>query len=193
MHSNGYVHSDFHSGNVGVVNTNKNFINILGHNIPTFGRIYQAIDYGGVLNKNSIQPNKHVMGLEETEDIMYDYALKIGDKMPILMNNIQDDDFWNYTQKNNIQRDYIKDKEKILNLPESEIVKNLIQTDEDDLHFELFRILFPKQFQKALLGKYYDKVRPPKLLIRMEDMMIFFIFFDKNKMLIDYFASLLQN
>jgi len=192
MHSKNYVHADFHPGNVGVIKTKKKFINIMGHKIPTYGRIFQAIDYGGVLNKNTMDPKRPIMNLgpEATQKIIYDWAFKLGDIMPILLNNVVHEEFSKYLNKNNIQTDFQKDKKNILKLPEMEIVKNLLKTQEEDLYFEIFLILFPRQAQQAILGNKFDnKERPPKILIPMEDILIFAVYFNDLELLLDYFIS----
>lgn len=47
----GYVHNDLHRQNLGVTYTDKEFIDIEGRQIPTFGFLYKALDYGTVVNK----------------------------------------------------------------------------------------------------------------------------------------------
>ena len=44
-----YIHGDFHSGNIGYIKTDKEFIKYKNLKIPTFGYIYKAIDYGSVM------------------------------------------------------------------------------------------------------------------------------------------------
>lgn len=50
MCNSGYKHGDFHDSNIGYVNTNKKYINILGNLIPTHGYIFKAIDFGSILH-----------------------------------------------------------------------------------------------------------------------------------------------
>ncbi len=56
LDTHGWVHGDFHSGNIGVKHTDETFVTMeLGSekiNVPTFGRLIQAIDFGGVLHKD---------------------------------------------------------------------------------------------------------------------------------------------
>ena len=80
MEKKGYIHGDLHPGNVGVLNTDEEFVNVLGYSVPTFGRIYQAIDFGGVLNFKTLNPKKKIMGTNETQKDVYEWA-KIGDKL----------------------------------------------------------------------------------------------------------------
>lgn len=185
IHKKGYVHADLHPGNVGVVKTKKKYINILGHSIPTFGRIFQAIDYGGVLNKKTLNPKRHIMMMQETQKHIYDWAL-VFDKLGF-MSFVDDRPFWNYMMKNNIKLDRVNDRGKILNAPEMKFIEGLAKDEE--LKFELFRILFPEKFQKIVLGKHFKKVIPLELNLPMEDILLFFIHFDDTKMLIDYFVS----
>lgn len=48
---NGYVHTDLHTQNFGVIKTKDKYIEILGKKIPTYGYIIKAIDYGKVLHE----------------------------------------------------------------------------------------------------------------------------------------------
>jgi hypothetical protein len=189
LESNNYVHSDFHPGNVGVVNTKKKYLNILGHQVPTYGRLYQAIDYGGVLNKDTMDPDRKIMGMEETQAIVYEWA-KINDKLPALMINVNDKDFWDYVNDNNIKLDQEVDKAKVFKLPEMEIIKNIV--DDDILQFELLRIMYPEQFQKTVLGKKYKKVLPWKFEIPFDDVLFYFLNFQDTKLLLEYFIEKLE-
>ena len=54
-------------------------------------------------------------------------------------------------------------------------------------------IMFPELFQKIVLGKYFDKVRKWTFEIPIEDFIMFFIHFDNNKLLTEYFISRLEN
>jgi hypothetical protein len=48
LNKNGYSHNDLHSENIGVKYTKKKYIKIYDKDIPTFGYIYKAIDYGSM-------------------------------------------------------------------------------------------------------------------------------------------------
>ena len=65
MHTNGYVHSDFHTGNIGVVNTTEKYITIFYKQIPTYGRIYKMIDYGIILNESNYKNTKQLKQIYE--------------------------------------------------------------------------------------------------------------------------------
>jgi hypothetical protein len=186
MESKKYVHADFHPGNVGVVYTKNKYIDILGHKIPTYGKIYKAIDYGGVLNEDTMDPTRKIMGLDEIQENVYEWA-KIGDKLPLMMINIDDSDFWKYVKKNKINLDRDKDREEVLNSNEIVFIKDIVRNDE--LRFELMRILFPAKFQKIVLGKYFEKVIPWKINIPMEDILMFFIHFENTMLLLEYFLT----
>jgi hypothetical protein len=189
MEKKGYVHADLHHGNIGVVNTKKKYIDILGHKIPTFGRIYQAIDYGGVLNEKTLNPTKKIMGLPDTQKDSYEWA-KFGDKLGFMMSTINDGDFWDYVQKNNIKLDREEDTKNVLNAPEMGLIKELIKNK--DLQFEFYRILFPEEFQKIVLGKNFKKVIDPIFRIPKEDLILFFLNFDNTPLLLEYFISRLD-
>lgn len=190
MEKKGYVHADLHPGNIGVIETKKKFINILGQKIPTFGKIYQAIDFGGVLNEKTLEPEKTIMGLPETQRSVYDWA-KVGDKLGFVMNMVDDSDLWKYVKKKEIRLNREKDEKKVLKAPEMKFIDGLV--DNETLKFELFRILFPEIFQKIVLGKNFDKVREWVFKIPIEDLILFFIHFEDTKLLIEYFISRLNN
>lgn len=190
MEKKGYVHADLHHGNIGVVNTKRKYIRIMGDKIPTFGRIYKAIDYGGVLNEKTLNPNKKIMGLPDTQKESYEWA-KIGDKMGFIMSTVNDEDFWNYVEKNNIQLDRDEDMKNVMNAPEMKWIKEMIKNG--DLRFEFFRILYPEEFQKIVLGKNFDKVRNWIFKIPKDDLIIFFLYFDNTRLLLEYFICKLLN
>jgi hypothetical protein len=48
LQKEGWMHGDFHIGNIGLVKTEEPTIIIQGHHIPTHGYLVQAIDYGTV-------------------------------------------------------------------------------------------------------------------------------------------------
>lgn len=197
MEKKGYVHADLHPGNVGVLNTDEEFVNVLKYTVPTFGKIYQAIDFGGVLNVKTLNPKKKIMGTNETQKDVYEWA-KFGDKLGPMLSLIDDSEFWEYVNTNEIKLDQETDKKKVLKAPEMKFINSLLNSKfsaikYNDLKFEFFRIMFPEVFQKIVLGEYFDKVRKPKLKIPIEDFIIFFVNFEDTKLLIDYFATKLIN
>jgi hypothetical protein len=187
MEQKGYVHGDFHSGNIGVIQTNKKYINILGHRIPTFGKLFQAIDYGSVLNKNTLDPKKRVMGLPETQKDIYDWA-SIEDKLRLMTRFVNNNSFWNYVEKNNISIPmYMDQMDLVLKSKENELLSEFV--DDPTLKLELYKILFPESFQKLLLDKQYKKYYPVKYEIPLEDLLYFMINFQDTRLLLDYFIS----
>lgn len=188
MRQKGYVHADLHPGNIGVLNTKEKYIHILGHKVPTFGRIYQAIDYGGVLNKKTLDPKKHIMGLPELQKDVYQWALT-DDKLGFMLSRVNNKKFWDDVDQRKIKVDLMKKKDKITKAPEMKIVKAMIGKDNEPLELELFKLLFPEQFQNILLGNKFEKTIPWKYKIPLEDLIVFFIHFEDNLFLIDYFIS----
>lgn len=189
MRKKGYVHADFHRGNIGVVNTKKKYIEIMGHKIPTFGRIYQAIDYGSVLNKNTLNPKRHLQGLPETQLDVFKWA-EVDDKLGFMLGLVDANDFWDYVDQKGLQIDQNTNKIKVAKAPEIKFIQGLV--DDDNLAFEFFRIVFPGLFQKIVLGKNFDKVRKWKYKVPLEDLIMFFLHFEQTKLLIDYFISRLD-
>ena len=147
MEKHKYLHGDFHSANMGYIKTNKKYVKILGNKIPTNGYIVKAIDYGSVLH------NSFVLNKNEKND----YKKRFKREFISVMNTVMIDrtNFFDYTDANSIKLIYNKDKEKILNSDLKSIVSKY--TTNPDIMFVLADILFPKEFQKIILGKNYKE------------------------------------
>lgn len=142
-----YLHGDFHSGNMGYIKTNKRYVTILGNKIPTNGYIVKAIDYGSVLHNSFV--------LNKNEKL--DYKMRFGAEIVSVINTVMIDrtKFFDYADANNIKLIYNKDKEKIFNSNLKDIL--IKYTKNPDIMFVLADILYPKEFQKIILGNKYKE------------------------------------
>lgn len=192
IQSNGFVHGDFHHGNIGVINVDKkkNVI-IFGKKIPTFGNQFVAIDYGGVLHKDTLS-SKRKYQQRNISELQHYNDMKVVDKSGIIKSMVSDRDFWEYMRKNNITtNDFEKDLKLVLSQPEISLFTGI--TKETFILWDLYRILFTKKFQQLVLGKKFKKYIPNVYLLPVEDILYSFINLDNDKKLIEYFIARLEN
>lgn len=181
---NGFVHGDFHHGNIGVIKTNKKNITVFDTKIPTFGYQFVAIDYGGVLHKDTISSKVKYQQRDITERQHYT-EMKIVDKLGIIKSMVSDEDYWNYLKKNNIvENDFEKDLKLILSQPEIKLLLGI--TKNRYMLWDLYRIMFTQKFQETILGNKFKKLIPNTYLLPIEDIMYFYMNFDNDKLLIEY-------
>ena len=69
LDKHGYMHGDLHTNNIGLVKTNKKYINILGKRIPTHGYHIQLIDYGSILHRKYTMTKGQKKIYNETTDL----------------------------------------------------------------------------------------------------------------------------
>lgn len=192
IQSNGFVHGDFHHGNIGVINVaKKKNVMIFGKKIPTFGNQFVAIDYGGVLHKDTLSSKRKYQQRDITELQHYN-EMKVIDKSGIIKSMVSDRDFWEYMRKNNITtNDFEKDFKLVLSQPEISLFTGI--TKEKFILWDLYRILFTKKFQQLVLGKKFKKYIPNVYLLPLEDILYSFINLNDDKKLIEYFIARLEN
>lgn len=168
MHKNGYIHTDLHRSNIGIVKTSQKYINILNNRIPTFGYIVKIIDYGLVLHKKYKFKIDTITGIHESKifkqgkyneinrikTILFEFPFY--DKVPI--------DFW-------AKYDYDKDIKNFL-LSDIILVDNLVNNDNDK--FLLYQILYPRKYQKSLLGDKFKKPINNIIRVPIEDIIFCF-------------------
>ncbi len=180
MKKHKYSHNDFHSGNIGVNYVKNKYIKILGHNVPTFGYCYCAIDHGSV---TKLQPG--------TNDMLPALRLFVDNKL-----------LWD--KQNKLIKKYgkkymagwnSKDKEDLKafrKMPEKQILEKI--TDDLYSQFYLCQIMFPKVYQEIVLWPYFDgKVFDTTIRIPLEDILYFVINVNKPIKIIDYFVDKLTN
>jgi hypothetical protein len=162
IHSNGYVHGDLHYKNIGFVNTKKEYINIFGRKVPTYGRIFKAIDYGTCTKK--ITKNDQD---EELFKIVRDFLYEVT--------------FWKAVDNKEIKYNFQEDKKRFLQTKENKILMKY--SNSEKIRFSLYWLLYPKEHQKSLGIK---KVYEPIFYVPKEDVLRL-IKSNDCKMYFDYF------
>ncbi len=192
IESNGFVHGDFHRGNIGVLKVDRDKkIKIFGKEIPTFGYQCQAIDYGGILHKGSISSSRNYQQHDRTEKQHYEEHIVV-DKLIVINSMFKESDFWNFVRDNGIKMNgFEKDLALILSQPEIKLLEKISKNKY--ILFDLYKILFTKKFQKLVLGdKFKDKI-DLECLIPSEDIIYAYSNFNNSKNLIKYFMARLKN
>ena len=175
-----YIHGDFHSGNIGYIKTDKQFIKYKNLKIPTYGYIFKAIDYGYVMHP------KYKLGKDDKK--WYKDLYKRELITPLLTSLIDFTEYWDYVEDNNIKLNFKKYMKK---LEKTDIFKitqlQFPNITNKEYIFNITEFLYPDEFQKIILDKKYIKTLHPKLFIDILDIIYLFnINFDPDK-IIKYF------
>jgi len=181
MRKNGYIHGDFHFGNVGIKKTNKKYINIFSKKIPTYGYIYSAIDYGEVKHK------KYKLNKKEKK-ILKDSIRDSWDIQIIIM-LMYKSTFWDYIFKKKMFGQIVNFKKAIKDLKKHDVYPILkTYTDNIDQQMQFCDILYPEIHQKIRLGKKSPKkILKPKFSIPKEDVLYTLMNISDYENLINYF------
>ena len=163
MNKYGYVHTDLHTGNIGIIYTNKKYLKIFDQDIPTYGYQVSIIDYGLVLHHKFKLINKNMLGVNEKVE----YEIFIKDELKktltkFLFNHSVFREIFNNTNINfNELRDkfYESNKGKVL---------QSITTNKDDI-FYLYLMINPLEWEKFVLGKDFKKYIPIHKLLQTDD------------------------
>lgn len=83
------------------------------------------------------------------------------------------------------------DLKLILSQPEISLLKTI--SDQDEILFELYRVLFTKKFQQLILGDKFKKTIPFINYIPLSDVLFIFKNFNDNKNIIQYLIARLEN
>jgi hypothetical protein len=190
--SNGYVHGDFHAGNIGVLRVdNKKQIEIFGQMIPTFGYQYQAIDYGGILHKKSASKTRLYQEYENVTEYAHFQEHKLYDKYLIISKMYTERNFWKFLDANRIKiedADYIK---IVLEQPEAKLIKSM--SKHKAIRFKIFKLLFTKKYQQIVLGNHFKKKIETECFIPSVDIMFCYQNFDDIKLAIEYLIERLND
>ena len=184
MQKHGYKHTDFHYGNIGVKYTHKSSVKILDKKIPTFGYIYCAIDYGLVLNKK----------YKLSKDEKYRFDTK-NDLKNLFATMYNDDKLIKYWLKLVNSKKLIYDYDADIKLFDKTLEQKILEkiTDDKNIQFELFSIIFPDAFQKILLKQYVPKKPFDVILyIPLEQIIHFASIINEPKKCIEYFYDKLS-
>lgn len=170
MNKSKYFHNDFHPGNIGYTRTNKKFINILGHNIPTHGYLMKAIDYGLVLHDKYPMTKGYRAKYENDNDL---YAI-----FDLLSFNVEIDKkqqingkYWNWN-KNwfedilKLTKDEIEEMKQYL--PTKLNGESLNKDKTKFLTYKLFKLINYEKWQRRSLKDNELKGVPPDYMIPLE-------------------------
>jgi hypothetical protein len=162
-----YIHGDFHSGNIGYIKTNKKYIKYGKLKIPTFGYIYKAIDLGLVTHPS--------YKLSDREKKWYKHTYKQELITPLTTSLIDQDDYWNFIEGNNIKLNFKKDMNKIKKSKLYNTINKLFPDIKNDQYkFNLMHIIYPDKFQQIILGKKYTNNLKPILYIDIFDIIFMY-------------------
>jgi hypothetical protein len=180
LEKNRYIHGDFHSGNIGYIKTDKEYIKYGKKKIPTYGYIYKAIDLGSIMHPK--------YKLSKRDKKWYNRLFKSELISPLITSIVDQTEYWDYVDNNNIKTNLNKDIQKF---KKSSLYKNINDLfpdiNNDELKFNLADIIYTEDFQKLILGKNYKYTINYKIYIDIFD--IIFMYkcnFNTNK-IIDYF------
>jgi len=98
-----YVHGDFHFANIGVKFVDQNTtVSIFGTDVPTYGFQYVAIDYGGILHKDTASEYHLYQQRDITEKQHFHEHWNV-DKDGILAQLQDEKSWWNFIQDNQVR------------------------------------------------------------------------------------------
>lgn len=181
-----YIHGDFHSGNIGYIKTNQKYITYGKLKIPTFGYLYKAIDLGSVMHPS--------YKLSSREKKWYKSLYKKELVSPLMTTFIDQTEYWDYVEGNNIKLNLKKNMEKIKKSNLYNIINKLFpEITNDEFKFNLIDLLYPDKFQQIILGKNYTKTFKTILYIDIFDIIYMYkVNFNSDK-IIEYFYEKLKN
>jgi len=178
LHNNNYVHGDLHSGNIGIVESDKKYIKINNLHVPTFGNIFKLIDYGRILNK------KNCKNSSELKDYNILWENEIGN----LLNSLCiKENFYEYLRKNKIKFDY--NHKLIIQKYKQTQFYNLLNKISSNINHQifLFSIVYPDEYQKIILDDKYKKTITNDIKIPIVDILFFIKNYNNYDILIEYF------
>lgn len=187
MKNNGYTHNDLHSGNIGVVETKMDTIEIVVPNkfnedekinLNTYGKLFKVIDYGNVLNDkyemDDIEKDTHKSNKNDEISRFYQKLVSFPKGSPIKklfkLNNIDDKIMERIRQSNNFQK-------------MSEVSDN-----ETDMIY-LYQIAHPEEFQKLYFEDKYTETFKPIILCDIVDYLVLYKWKHNLPVAIRYFVK----
>ena len=181
IHLNKYTYWDLNDANIAYVKTEKEFIDIKGYKIPTFGYLYKIIDYGLV---------DHISNIQNKFDLKTFNTRIINDSKKIIESLYESRKIWLYMSKHNIPSlDFKESYTSFIKTDDFKYVKTI--TDDKYLQMKLFYMINPRLYQQLLLTKDFKRTIPIKIYLPIEDI----IFFSSSKTdsdVIDYFIKKLS-
>lgn len=141
----GFRHNDLHDANIMYKKVPYDTkINILGHDIPTFGYIFSAIDFGSVIHKDFNRTSKEIERMEN-----------FANDMRFIIYSLMASKFHGFIQGNNYRMRKINDAVNLIkHEPEYDIIKkftikNYPWTNEQII-YHLFYILNPERLYQII-------------------------------------------
>jgi len=192
VQSNGFVHGDFHKGNIGVIKVNKDKkVKVFDKMVPTYGYQFVAIDYGGVLHRDTLDLKRNYQERQVSE-LQHFQEHSVFDKSGIINNMIDAEGFWDYVKVNKIKMNDIEDDAKIIpSQPEIKLLKSISKNEY--ILFDLYQLLFTKRFQELVLRENFKEKIPIISYIPTADIIYAYSNFDNDELLIAYFIARLEN
>ena len=177
MKNEGYIHNDFHFANIGIIKTNKKYIDIFGKTIPTHGMLIQAIDYGTVLHKKYKKYLTHI----EKEQVNSEFNDIITTLSGLIIFKEFAEKYKNYLKKKNIINvgfniftwgfDIDKKDQEFLKIYFDKL--DLIEFEKEDLISICFKIIFYEKYEKEMVTiTNFNPIKPSLLISENE---IFYI------------------
>ena len=178
IHLHEYTYWDLNDTNIAYIKTNKKFIEIKGHKIPTFGYLYKIIDYGSV---------QHISDIQNKFELKTFNNRIINDSKKIIESLYESRKVWLYMSKYNIPSlDFKESYTSFIKTDDFKYIKTI--TDDKYLQMKLFYIINPKLYQQLLLTKDFKRTIPIKKYLPIEDI-IFFISNQYDYKIMDYFIK----
>lgn len=185
MHTNGYIHSDFHIGNIGVVNTTEKYITIFNKKIPTYGRIYKMIDYGLILNEKNYKTKTLKQFYENAKTTQIRMVRMIKNLLFFTKSLLKINPIILKNQSNLIDSETAYENFK--KLKEFKIISNY--TNDSMIQIFLLNLLYPEQYKQIMFKKYIKQDIQPKITLPLEDILFIFKTDTNLKKLIHYFIN----
>lgn len=186
MFKHGFSHNDFFGENIGIKKTGKKYLEIGGFQVPTFGLLYCAIDYGLVLHK------KYQLSSDERE-IVSD-PLLWQNHLKVILDLVLDKTMVrNYYQENKpILALYGERCRKLKSSPAYPVLQTY--TSDTDMQLILCHLLFPSLWQQIMYIKQPGKLLKLGYKIPKEDVIFIIMNMsqDKAQNIIAYFALKLE-
>jgi hypothetical protein len=173
MDLNYFEHNDLNENNIAYIKTNEKYVYYNNYRIPTFGYIYQIIDYDSIKsyrviqgqNKNKIEINNDENHNSKQQNInnVRSNILKI-----IIKVFINKDNLLGCFYKNRIRYNRANEIKKFKKLPEYSNLLNLYKLD-DFLLYKIFQIFYQESHQRLILGDKFKKTINLKFYVPFED------------------------
>lgn len=187
MSKEGYQHTDFHPGNMGVVYTSKKTVELInGIKIPTNGILLKSIDYGLVKHK------KYKLSKKESQDTQHNY-----DVLRFITDYCQNEhyEFWKLRKSldlNPFDEDFGKSLAK--HFPtEFQMIEKIVGFSDKFTAHMAFPFMFPDKFQKHVLGKKYKKTYQPEFYIPYEAILFMLANIDNPEKILKYMLEFLYD